>query len=456
MVLYTWKTQMEKTDKDIKEYLEKRYEDYCRDTNQHSIEGKTWYKLREREKEEHCDKQDKLIILGFELKEKLNFFLDKSRKELFEQAIDNLKSIDSYYKDKHDNFCKELEETNNSLLIKYQKLPYELNNVKEKRKEELFEQKERIKDRSFVIIIDERKDNYKKMKEEYERNKPERERRKAIEKARKEREIRREGFSNAKPLSFYEEMYKGENAVCSYGGVDEDNEHIKEDQEFDSYFEEHGKPKGVWEETKMFNSYRTKERWYGDDCFSDKEIDKYFLVDNPDENQKYLNRCKEMVNILINLKDSEYNQNKKLHVEMLQKYLTEGYLITRQIAWFFDLIKHLLIEELSIDPNDPYKEIRDHPSKKYDFNIYKEKFDIIQIRKDVSEFVRTNEGTILTPIEWLKVYLKKHDNKITTKKYSLKINKSEKVARRILDGFVKEKKLKSRKIGSSHKTIYFV
>ncbi len=42
---------------------------------------------------------------------------------------------------------------------------------------------------------------------------------------------------------------------------------------------------------------------------------------------------------------------------------------------------------------------------------------------------------ILTPIKYLKVFLKKHDNRITVVRYASIINQSYKVSLRILKGF---------------------
>ena len=225
------------------------------------------------------------------------------------------------------------------------------------------------------------------------------------------------------------------------GDIEEDKELIEADQEYDVYFEANSVPEGKWKDITFKNRNRFQETnkvWHGDNCFSDKLTYKYILPDNPDENQKLLNRCKEMVNILLILKDSEYNQTKLRHMEILQKYLTKKYLITRQIAWYIDHIKFLIIEELSVDPNNQYESFRNHPSNKYDFKLYKDNYDITKIKEDIAEFIRIKEDTILTPYECLLVYLKKHDNRITIKQYQLFTNKTNIVVRRILNNFVND------------------
>ena len=433
--MYDWKDWIINFREDIASYLKMRYEDYCKDRK----EEYGIYSEHDFIRERHEIKQNELIKLGIKLRKKLRFFRDKSRKELFRQHISELNLSEDYFKDKYNDFCKELEETNDVLSLHKQKSSYILNIEKKKEKERLLKFKEAMKDTRFIKIIDLRKENYEKRKAKEEKRKIKR-------KAKKERVERRQGLSNIKPISFYEELYKSED-------IEYDNEIIKQELIYDIYFQKNGKPIGVWK-TYRTKNYDEKKKWIGDGSFSDEEVDKYILSDNPEENQTCLNNCKEIRNIIIDLDES---QREYLHdVDILQKYLTKKYLITRQIAWFVYCLKFRLIEVLSIDPNNPKLTLRNHPSREYDFNIYNNDFDIIKVKEDVSEFIRISEGMILTPIEYLKkVYLNQHDN-ITIKQYSLFIKKSEKVAHRILNGFVKEKKLKSGKIGSSHKIIYFV
>ena len=420
-----WREVMLITDKDIAEYLDRRYEDYCKDKNEKSSTSGD-----EAQRGRHKVKQSQLVKFGIKLKKKLSFFLDESRKELFEQAFENLELIDRFYKGKYDEFCKELEETNKTLPLHKQRDPYTLYVDRKEKEKHFFNQKESMKDYTFVRNIDKRRADYEKKKADRDKRRVEEEKRKAEEKIKEERTERRKGLSNVKPLSFYEEIYTSDD--------DEDEERIKSEQEHDNYFEENGIP----------------ERY--DHRISDKRPEEYTSADTPEENQKYLDRCKEIANILVNLRDSEYNQLQLLEVGILQKYLTKGYLITRQIAWFVYLLNEMLIEELSIDPNNPNIYIKNHPSKEYDIGIYKDDFDIIKIKEDVDEFVRENEGTVLTPIEYLKVFLKKHDNRITVVRYASIINQSYKVSLRILKGYVADKNLKCKKVGKSHKLIFHI
>lgn len=437
-----WREVMFKMDKDIAEYLERRYEDYCRDRSEKSSVSGGYNQL------EGCNvKQNQLIKFGIKLKKKLSFFLHKSRKDLFEQALENLELVDKFYKNKYDEFCKELEEANRKLPLHKQRASYTLHVDRKEKEEHFFNQKERLKDYTFVRNIDKKRADYEKKKADREKRRIEEEKRKVEEKIKEERIERRKGFSNVKPLSFYEEMYIRDDSPFSYGDIDDDKEHIRSEEVFDIYFEENGSPKGIRNE---------RGYWCGDLSISDKRPGEYTSADTPEENQKNIDRCKEITNILINLSDSESNQRYLRHTEILQRYLTEGYLITRQIAWFVYYINAMLIEVLSIDPNNPNRYIKDHPSKEYDVGIYKDNFNITKIKEDVDEFIRINEGMILTPIEYLKVFLKKHDNRIPVVRYASIINKSEKVAMRILKGFVADKKLKSKKTGSSHKLIFYV
>lgn len=61
----------------------------------------------------------------------------------------------------------------------------------------------------------------------------------------------------------------------------------------------------------------------------------------------------------------------------------------------------------------------------------------------------------LESIDFIKAYLKQNNNEITIADYALVTNKTEKVAKRILVNFVNNKKLKFKKVGSSHTLVFF-
>ncbi len=432
--MYDWNSSIINFREDISEYLKKRYEDYCKDRNEKGYLYHEYAYIRER----HENKQQQLIKHGIILSKKLRFFLEEPRKELFKQHISELNLLEDYFKNKYNKFCEELEETNNSLSLQDQKKSYQLHIEKGEKEKQLFKFKEAMKDARFIKIVDLRRHNYEKEVIKEGKRKAKEEKRKIKRKAKKERVERRQGLSNVKPVSFYEELYKSED-------IEYEKEVIKEEQIHDIYFQRRGKPKGVWK-TYRTRDYDEKKKWIGDESFSDEEVEKYILSDNPDENQKRLNSCKEIRDIIVDLSESNMFKGEYVHdVDILQKYLNQKYLITRQIATSFSYLKYRLIENLSIDPNNPNYTLRNHPSREYDFDIYDDDFDIKKVKEDVSEFIRISEGMILTPIEYLKVHLKKNDKQITANEYSLIIGKSYKVALRILKEFVANKELISKK-----------
>ncbi len=412
MVKYDWKKEISKFRNDIGEYLQKRYDDYCKDTNEYSVDGEDWYRCQNKEK--HYNKQDRLIKFGFKLRDKLKKYPEVIRKHVFEEiGIPTHIEIERYFKDKHDE-----------LLKKY-------NN------EDLLKQKEEFEQRTFIKNIDKFTAELKRIGKETDKREAaeEIERKKKIKEEAKRNILikRRKGlFSNVKPLIFYEEI------------LDFFEEH-------DIYFQENGKPEGEWVEDRRLGKY-----WIGDRSFSDKENEKYILTDNPDDNQKLVDRCEEMVNILLILKDSEDNQLILLRIKTSQKYLINGYLITRQIASFNKKLIQRLIKELSTNPYNPNQRIKNHPCKEYNFSIYKDGFDIKEIKEDIDEFIRINEQNLFTPFEMLKVYLKKHNNRITIEDYELFTKNTNIVARKILNDFTKENKLQWKKEGSNHELVYFI
>ncbi len=62
----------------------------------------------------------------------------------------------------------------------------------------------------------------------------------------------------------------------------------------------------------------------------------------------------------------------------------------------------------------------------------------------------------LESIEYIEAYLKQNNNEITIADYAIATGITEKVARRVLGNFAKDKKLKFKRIGSSHKLIFYV
>ena len=433
---------------DIKEYLERRYKDYCRDKNENSSTSGD-----EAQRERHNAKQMELISLGIELYQKLHFFIDESRKELFEQTISEHERIDIYFKEEYEDFCKELKEINEALPIYKQRNPHTLHIEKSEKEKQLFERKEIKKNNLFIENIDKRRADYEKKKANYEKRKAEDEKRRAEEKARKERIIKRKGHSNIKPIDFYEKLYL---AKKNDEIIDEDDkkDYMEEQQEKDLYFEEHGIPKGEWtefdvKEGKCFTPLRDEENSLVDRY---PEIVIYSSADSFEENQKHLNRCKEMKEIIDDLLLQDYMQHFKwlqgknlFNVEILQEYLTKGHLVTIQIAELVFRIIFWLRWMLTTDLNKPHLAIKNHPAREYKIDVYSDDFDIRKINQDVAEFIRINEGKILTPLEYLKVHLKKHDNRITIKEYAKLIDKSEYIASKTLKKFEADKKLKSKK-----------
>ena len=448
---HTWKERLSEMGEDIAEYLERRYEDYCRDKNEKSSASGGEAQL-----EREIAKQKQLIEFGITLKEKLSFFLDESRRELFGQIYERNEAVDSFFKRKYKGFCKELEENNKALPLYKQKDSYTLHIEKSDKEKQLFEYKEIMKNNLFIENIDKRRADYEKKKAERERRNAEEEAKKKVEAERFARNEKKKGFTNVKPLSFYEELYIKNDSPFNYGDdVDESKFDMEVEQEYDIYFEENGSPKGTWK-TYRTGSFNERKYWTGDNTISNRRPEEYTSADTPENNQIYLDRCKEITNILVNLNNSEDNQLQLRHIEILQKYLIKGYLITRQIACFVRNIKYTLIEELSIDPNNPNRIIQNHSIKEYEIGIYDNDFNIEKIKEDVDEFIRINEGMILTPFECLVVYLKKHDDIITIKEYASFINNTNIVARRILNEFAEEKKLKYKKVGRRHELVYFI
>lgn len=441
--MYDWEASIINFREDISEYLKKRYEDYCKDIK----EKENLLYLRDEVRKRHEIKQDELIKLGINLRKKLGFFLDEPRKELFKQHISELKNLEDYFKDKYNKFCEELEETNNFLSLQDHKNSYQLYIEKDEKEKQLFKFKEYAKDTRFIKIIDLRRHNYERRVVKEEKRKVKEEKRKA----KKERVERRQGRSNIKPLTFYEELFNS-------GDIEYDNEEIKEEQIYDIYFQKNGKPMGVWE-TYRTRDYDEKKKWVGDESFSDEEVDKYVLSDILDKNQIYLNRCKEQLDFVVVKEETDaeyYLKNVTPQIEILQRYLSKKHLITRQIAFLNRDLVYIMREACSTNPNYPYHTIKNHPSRKYNFSVYNDIYDILKIKEDVSEFIRKNEGLILTPIEYLGVYLKKHNNQITIKEYSKLIKKSEYIASKRLNGFVVNKELKAKQVDSSHKFIYYI
>jgi len=439
--MYDWNDVLANLGEDIKEYLEKRYKDYCRDKNENSSTSGG-----EAQRERHNAKQMELIEFGIELYQKLHFFIDESRKELFEQTISENERIDIYFKEEYGKFCKELKEINEALPIYKQRNPHTLHIEKSKQEKRLFERKEIMKNNLFIEDIDKRRAEYEKIKVEYEKKKAEEEKREMLSE-------RRQEHSNIKPIDFYERLYLAkENDEI----IDEDHkkDYMEEQQEKDVYFEEHGIPKGEWIESDVKEGKRFTQLMGEENSLVDRYPESviYSSADSLEENQKHLNRCKEMKEIIDDLLLQDYMQHLKwlqdknlFNVEILQEYLTKGHLVTIQIAELIFRIIFWLKWMLTTNLNKPYLTIENHPAREYKIDVYSDDFDIRKIKQDVAEFIRINEGKILTPLEHLKVYLKKHDNRITIKEYAKLIDKSEYIASKTLKKFEADKKLKSEK-----------
>jgi len=439
--MYDWNDVIAKIDEDIAEYLKKRYEDYCKDKNENSSTSGD-----EAQRERHNAKQMELIEVGIVLHKKLGFFLPESRKELFEQTIIENERIDIYFKEEYGKFCKELKEINEALPIYKQRNPLTLHIEKSKQEKRLFERKEIMKNNLFIENIDKRRAEYEKIKVEYEKKKAEEEKREMLSE-------RRQEHSNIKPIDFYERLYLAkENDEI----IDEDDkkDYMEEQQEKDVYFEEHGIPKGEWIESDVKEGKRFTQLMGEENSLVDRYPESviYSSADSLEENQKHLNRCKEMKEIIDDLLLQDYMQHLKwlqdenlFNVEILQEYLTKGHLVTIQIAELVFRIIFWLKWMLTTNLNKPYLTIENHPAREYKIDVYSDDFDIRKIKQDVAEFIRINEGKILTPLEHLKVYLKKHDNRITIKEYAKLIDKSEYIASKTLKKFEADKKLKSEK-----------
>lgn len=412
---------------DIKEYLEKRYEDYCKDKNENSSTsgGDGQFKR-------HIAKQMELISFGIELYKKLHFFLGESRKKLFEQAFEGLELTDKFYKGKYDKFCKELEENNKARPFNKQEDLYEIHRKESDVEELFFNRKEKMKNKLFIKIIDERRADYEKKKADREKRKDEYEKRLAKEIAREERIAKKKGHSNIKPIDFYERLY------CRYGapfGMErfcigmEEYEIMQQERDWDLYFEEKGIPSNY--------DYRAP-----------KEKPFKYKLDSPEDNQKYLDRCKQLFEVfkpLAERYDDDFD-GYQAQINIYQEYLDKGYLITRQIA---NLSKHIgKIFWYRID-RKTRGQLSAFSKQEYKINIFDdESFNIEESKIKVNKFTGgegEGEVEILTPIDYLKKYLKKHGNRITAKEYSTLTNQSYKMALVILKNFVVNKELKSKK-----------
>ena len=405
MVIRWYDNIISKIDKEIAEYLEKRYLDYSKDRN----EEKACIYGREEVMKRHQEKQQQLIEFGFLLVEKLDFFLPKSRDELFKQMINELESIDKFFNDIYENFCKELQESNKILPYYKQKGMYEIHSEESDKKKHLFKLKEMMKNDLLIEKIDNRKANYFKKKAEAERKEAEAKAREMALERSIMLEERRKGYTNIKPICFYDEGYM-------------------EEYECDVEFQEGTKPEEITD----------------------------ILVDTPEGNQKYLNRCKEMLNLLIGLENGSSYQSDLYYLEKSQGYLLQGYLITKQLYWLPFYYNDTLIDILSRDPNERYKDLSNHPARGYKIDFHSDDFDIEKIKKDVDGFIEYNKSLELTPIAELEKYLEKHDNEVSIVDYARFKGITCKVSKRILKGFETERKLKSKNVGSEHKLIFYV
>lgn len=418
---------------DIAEYLKKRYDDYCKDRNEKSsVSG------NEAQYERHRAKQNQLIEFGIILREKLSFFLDESRKELFEQIYERNRSLDSFFKERYDEFCKELKETNKALPLYKQKDPYTLHCEKSDKEKQLFKHKEIMKNDRFIESIDKRRAEYEKTKVEYEKKKVEDEKRRAKENARKERIAKKKGLSNIKPIDFYERLYYrygapfGYERFCIHG---EDFFIMQEERDWDIYFEEKGRPNK-------------------DDYRCSKEKTFRYKLDSPEDNQKYLDRCKQLLEVFkplcVDNDDYDYDyDNYQDQISIYQEYLDKGYLITRQIAYISKFIGRIFWYRID---NETRNQLSVFDKDKYKINVFDDdSFNIAEIKLKVNKVTKNTEGEeeieveILTPIQSLKQYLKKHNNRITVNEYSILINQTYRMALINLKKFVVNKELKSRK-----------
>jgi len=441
----TWKERLSEVGEDTAQYLERRYGDYCRDKNERSSVSGDKAQL-----ERHHAKQKLLIEFGIILEGKLSFFLAKSRKELFEQMYEENESLDSYFKKVYDDFCKELDETNKALSF-YERDSYTLHCEKSDKEKQLYKYKEIIKNDRFIEKIDKRRAEDEKMKVEDEK-------RRAKEKIRKEREIRREGFSNVKPSSFYEEMY-----LSHEDDEDNDIEFMKEKEEADNYFQENGKPKGEWFDSND-GTFFTKD--FRDDKNDpipkrSKNLIIYLSADTQKENQKHLNRCKELRKMIDDLEllegvEDDWVRDIINEADILQEYLTKGYLITTQIALFVFKLNFWITQMATRISRKPYRFFLSyHPASEYDIDIYNDNFNIEEIYKDIREFIAITKKHTLTPIEELENFLKEHNNRITKEQYAEFIGKSLYIASKELEKFEAEKKLKV-KIEAKGLNVFYV
>lgn len=431
--MYDWDT-ISNLGEDIAKYLKKRYNDYCKDRNEKFgfLSDNLTVKKR------HEAMRDWMVELGIKLSEKLSFFLDESRKELFEQIYERNESLDSFFKIRYDEICKELDETNKALPFHERRDSYTLHCEKSDKEKQLFNHKEIMKNDHFIENIDKRRAEYEKIKVEYEKKKVEDEKRRAKEKARKERIIKKKGHSNIKPIDFYERLYYRYGAPFGYKRFyfhGDEYELMQQEREWDVYFDEKGKPTE-------------------DDYKCPREKFLRYKPDSPEGNKTYLDRCKQLLEVFrpfcVDKDDYGYDYNNyQSQIVIYQEYLDKGYLITRQIAnissylgdIFWDRIGYENQEQLSV-----------FDKLKYKIDIFNDdSFDITAIKLKVNESIKNIdeedeiEVGILTPIESLKEYLKEHNNRITAKEYSILKNISYKMALVILKRFVDNEKLKSKK-----------
>ena len=95
----------------------------------------------------------------------------------------------------------------------------------------------------------------------------------------------------------------------------------------------------------------------------------------------------------------------------------------------------------------------DDISKNPKVKAVKDKEELTQEEIDELNYIPTD----LESIDYVKLCIREAPgNELTIKRYSGIIEKSEKVASRILNNFAKYKKIKSKKVGKSHKFVYYI
>ncbi|MFX1569821.1 MAG: hypothetical protein ACFFCV_15825 [Promethearchaeota archaeon] len=359
----------------------------------------------------------------------LSFLTDEDIRNFFLNMFECMEMLENFTKIKYDEFCKEdkYKEINEYVHRQNELSRFEKTQFKVKFQEELekLKVKNEYRKNQFEIWLKEDKEK------------------KNIEERLTKLNRRRKGYTNIKPMSFYEELHMKDDSPLNY----DDEYYLKIEIEYDTYFEETGTPKRI----KNDQGY-----WYGDDSITKQNPERYELADTPEMNQKFLDRCKEIANILINLRDSDFNKYTLKHIEILQKYLSKKYLITRQIAFFSNRLSNEIIDELSTDPNNPHRKIKNHPCREYDIDIYSNHFDLELIKEDIEKFIQINKSMELTPFGHLRKYLINNNNEITIPEYATLINNTYKVAMTRLKKFEKEKGLKSKRVGKSHKLIFYI